>query len=266
MTAAVFEERTDPGQLASALLSASVHVLLLAVLIFGVRWQNRPPEAVQVELWELPPPATEAPRPVPVPRVEPPAVVKPEPVPPKPEIVEQKAPPPKPVPKVPPKVEPKPPPPKPVAKVEPKPVPKPEPLKPRVDDTQKRMREEAAREQASLAVAHEQQRLKDLAAREAASVESSALASWKEKVALHIRGRIRIEVAQAVSGNPDAIFMVTILPSYEVLKISKVKSSGNAAYDDEVERAILRASPLPRPDKPELFSRELRLTFRPKDR
>jgi colicin import membrane protein len=265
MTAAVFEERTDPGQLASALLSAAVHVLLLAVLIFGVRWQSRPPEAVQVELWEPPPPAVEAPRPVPVPKVEPPAVVKPEPVPPKPEIVEQKAEKVKPVPKPPAKAEPKVEP-KPVAKVEPKPVPKPEPLKPKVDDTQRRIREQLAREQASLAVDRERQMLKDMAAREAASVESSALAGWKEKVALHIRSRIRIEVAQAVNGNPEAIFLVTILPSYEVLKISKVKSSGNAAYDDEVERSILRASPLPRPDKPELFSRELRLTFHPKDR
>jgi colicin import membrane protein len=264
---AVIVDREEGGELASAMLSAAVHVLLLAVLIFGVRWQSRPPESVAVELWEPPPPAAEAPRPAPVPKIEPPAVVKPEPVPPKPEIVEKKAPPPppKPVAKAEPKVEPKPPPPKPAAKVEPKPVPKPEPLKPRVDET-RRFQEQLAREQNSLAVDRERQLLKDLAAREVASAESSALAGWKEKVALHIRGRIRIEVAQAVTGNPEAVYLVTILPSYEVLKISKVKSSGNAAYDDEVERAILRASPLPRPDKPELFSRELRLTFHPKDR
>jgi colicin import membrane protein len=262
---AVIVNREEGGELASALLSAVVHVLLLAVLIFGVRWQNRPPETVAVELWEPPPPApvVEPPKPAPAPKVEPAPPPKPEPVIPKPEIIE-KAPPPKPAPKAPPKVEPKPPP-KPVAKVEPKPVPKPEPLKPRVDET-RRFQEQLAREQNSLAVDRERQLLKDLAAREVASAESSALAGWKEKVALHIRGRIRIEVAQAVTGNPEAVYLVTILPSYEVLKISKVKSSGNAAYDDEVERAILRASPLPRPDKPELFSRELRLTFHPKDR
>ena len=69
-----------------------------------------------------------------------------------------------------------------------------------------------------------------------------------------------------LQGNPEAIYIVTILPSYEVLKFSRRKSSGNQAYDDEVERAILKSSPLPRPDKPELFSRELQLTFHPKDR
>jgi hypothetical protein len=32
-----------------------------------------------------------------------------------------------------------------------------------------------------------------------------------------------------------------------------------------VERAILKSSPLPKPDKGELFQRELILTFRPQD-
>jgi colicin import membrane protein len=253
---AIFEERVDPGKLSSAVLAAAVHLALLAVLIFGVRWQNRPAEAVTVELWEPPPPAPVVEPPKPVPTPEPPPVVvkpeaaKPEPVVPKPEIVEKKAPPPKP---------------KPAPKAEPKPVPKAEPLKPRVDETQKRIREELAREQASLAVDQERQQIKDQLAREAASVNARALATWMDKIRLHIRSRINVQIADAVSGNPEAVFNVTLLPSYEVLKISKLKSSGNKAYDDEVERAILKASPLPRPDKPELFSRELHLTFHPKD-
>jgi colicin import membrane protein len=257
-SAAVFEERIDPGKLSSALLAAAVHLLLLAVLVFGVRWQNRPPEAVSVELWEPPPPApvVEAPKPEPKPEPKPPPVVvkpeavKPEPVVPKPEIVEKKAPPPKP---------------KPVPKAAPKPVPKAEPFKPRVDQTQKRIREELAREQASLAIDRERQQIKDQLAREAASINARALATWMDKIRIHIRNRINVQIADAVPGNPEAVFNVTLLPSYEVLRISKLKSSGNKAYDDEVERAILKASPLPRPDRPELFSRELHLTFRPKD-
>lgn len=255
-SAAVFEERIDPGKLSSALLAAAVHLALLAVLVFGVRWQNRPPEAVSVELWEPPPPApvVEAPKPVPTPEPPPvvvkPEAVKPEPVIPKPEIVEKKAPPPKP---------------KPVPKAEPKPVPKAEPFKPRVDQTQKRIREELAREQASLAFDHARQQIKDQLAREAASINARALATWIDKIRIHIRNRINVQIADAVPGNPEAVFNVTLLPSYEVLRISKLKSSGNKAYDDEVERAILKASPLPRPDRPELFSRELHLTFRPKD-
>jgi len=37
------------------------------------------------------------------------------------------------------------------------------------------------------------------------------------------------------------------------------------AYDDAVQRAILKSSPLPRPDRPELFQRNLTLKFRPQD-
>jgi colicin import membrane protein len=135
-----------------------------------------------------------------------------------------------------------------------------------VDETKKRLNELLAREQASLAIDRERQQIRDQVSRDAASANASALATWKEKVAFHIRSRIREDVAKAVQGNPEAIYIVTILPSYEVLKFSRLKSSGNPAYDDEVERAILKASPLPRPDKPELFSRELRMTFHPKDR
>ena len=53
----MFDERIDPGRISSFVLAAAVHLALFAVLVFGVRWQNRPPEAVQVELWSEPPPA-----------------------------------------------------------------------------------------------------------------------------------------------------------------------------------------------------------------
>jgi colicin import membrane protein len=56
------------------------------------------------------------------------------------------------------------------------------------------------------------------------------------------------------------------LPTGEVLTIRLVKSSGNSAYDAAVERAILKSSPLPLPPSRDLFSRELKLTFRPHDK
>src|SRR5262249_52616986 len=78
----------EPSGLAPAALSATVHLVLLAVLVFGLHWQTRHPDAVQVELWSQIPEVEPSP-----PRVEP----KPEPkVEPKPEVkpapkVEQKA-------------------------------------------------------------------------------------------------------------------------------------------------------------------------------
>jgi colicin import membrane protein len=263
MTAAVFEERVDPGRTSSAVLSLIVHLALLGVLIFGVRWQNRPTEVVSVELWEPPAPVVkpEPPKPVeppkPEPRVEAPPPPKPEPKVEKPEIVEKAAPPkPKPAPK-------------PELKVEKKPQPKPElkpaPLKPKVDETQQRMREQLMREQAALAMERERDQIQAQLARERMAGDTRALQGWVGKIQSQIKARIFKPVADAVPGNPQAVFMVTLLPTCEVLEVKKIQSSGNLAYDEEVERAIHKASPLPKPDKTEVFERRLRLTFRPKD-
>jgi colicin import membrane protein len=69
-----------------------------------------------------------------------------------------------------------------------------------------------------------------------------------------------------VPGNPEAIFDITILPTGEVLTVRKRQSSGHAGYDDAVERAILKSSPLPQPDDRSVFQRQLELTFHPQDR
>ena len=259
MSAAVFEERSDPGQVASALLAAAVHGVLLLVLIFGVRWQNRPPEAVQVELWTEPA-AVQAPvpeEPKPLPKVEPAPpppqpVAKPEPVIQKPEIAEKKAATPKPAPKPAPKVEPR-----------PKPEPPKAAVKPRDEEAQREIQKQLAREQDLLAINRESQQIKDQLARELSAGNDKARADWVDKIRAKIRANIVLP--PDLQGNPEAQFLVTLLPNGEVLTRKLAKSSGHRGYDDAVERAILKSSPLPKPDKPELFSRELRLTFRPRD-
>jgi colicin import membrane protein len=115
-------------------------------------------------------------------------------------------------------------------------------------------------------VERERQQIREQLAKEAGAATSKALATWMGKIQTHIKSRINKDIADTVPGNPASVFMVTLLPNCEVLKITLQKSGGNKAYDDEVERAILRASPLPKPDKVEVFDRELRLTFRPKDK
>jgi colicin import membrane protein len=248
MSAAVFQQREDPGYSSSIALSLAVHALLLAVIFLGVRFQSHAPDTVTVELWEPPQPAAvPRPPPPPQPRVEPqPPPPKPEPRIEKPQIVEKPAPKPKPVPK--PEVKPEP----------PKPKPKPDDRR----QFQREVREQLAQEQA----AAQERQLKELLAREQAAASSRALATWTDKIRAKIRSKIPVQVAQAVAGNPEAIYDVTLLPTGEVLSAKMRQSSGNKPYDEAVERAILGASPLPKPEPQSLFQRQLELRFRPQDK
>ena len=62
-------------------------------------------------------------------------------------------------------------------------------------------------------------------------------------------------------------FDVVLIPGGEVLTVKLARSSGVAVYDSAVERAILKASPLPLPPDPAAFPefRELHLKIRPKE-
>lgn len=229
MSAAVFGERVEAGYSGSFALSLAIHALLLAVLFLGVRWQSHPPQIVSVELWE--PPQSVAEPPKPLPRLEP---APPEPKIEKPEIVEKPAPKPKP-------------------EVKPKPKP---------DDRafKRELREQLAREQS----AAQERQMKELIAREQASARSRAMAGWVDKIRAKIRGNILLP--PDLAGNPEAIFEVTLLPTGEVLNHKLKKSSGHRGYDDAIERAILKSSPLPKPDQASLFERQLELHFRPQDK
>ena len=241
-------ERYELGLAPSAALAAAVHLLLLAILVFGVRWQSRPPESVMVELWQPPAPLVEAPR------AEPPPAPRPEPrvEPPKPDIAVKALPPPKAVMKQEPK-------PKPEVKPEPKAK---APTPPR-EDVQKRLREELAREQQALSVERERQGIKEQLQREQASAHAKAQADYIGRIVVKIRGNIVLP--PDIKGNPEAIFDVVQLPTGEVLSAKLRKSSGHRGYDDAVERAILKSSPLPKADAG-LFSRQLELKFRPLDK
>jgi colicin import membrane protein len=255
----LFRERPQPGYARSIALALVVHLVLIAVLFFGVRFQNSTPEAVSVELWDVPAPPRVAEPPPPPPKVEP----KPEPPPPpkpevkpepqvqKPEIVEKAVPKPKPKPE-----------PKPEPKPKPKPKPEAKPKPPARDlEFERRMREELAQEQA----AAEERRVRDQLAREQAAASSRALATWDGKIRAKIRGNIRSFIVDQVQGNPQAVYHVTLLPTGEVLTVTMMKSSGNKAYDEEVQRAIRASSPLPKPEPASLFRRDLELKFRPQD-
>jgi colicin import membrane protein len=246
------------GKRVSIALAVMVHLLLAGFLFYGVRWQTKATDVVEVELVRAvaepaavatqPPPVAVPPAPTseppaPVPKLEP----KPAPPPPKPDIAIKE------------KEKPKPPP-----KVEPKPVPPPkvEP-KPRVDPFQEQLKRETEqltqRKQADSAA----QELTQMKAAQAATARSKAVADYLGKIRGKIRGNI--VVPPEIKGNPEAVFDVTQLPSGEIVTVRLKRSSGHAALDAAIERAILKSNPLPKPEPADLFSRSLELRFRPLD-
>lgn len=103
---------------------------------------------------------------------------------------------------------------------------------------------------------------------------NQAEAAARLKTIEDYRGRIRnkiqgyLRLPPNLSGNPEVVYQVRLLPDGEVLRLTLVKSSGQPAYDRQVELAILRASPLPLPPDRELanaFRDDLILKFRPYD-
>jgi colicin import membrane protein len=273
----VFALRSREEAWAGALTFA-VHLALLALLVFGVSWQQQKIDTGAVaELWrELPAAAPSRDDPPPPPEVK-------------------SAPPP------PPAVKPEPPPPQPKAEV--KPPPKPEPA-PKADITLKEKQEQERRTKAQAALeadkkkrAEENARAAELEkkkkaeaealkARQTAEAEAKRIAVEqqvaRDKIAAQeaaaakrevdkylagIQAKVRrlVLIPPSVQGNPEAEVVVTLLPGGEVLNVRVKKSSGSPAYDEAVERAVRRAQPFEVPAG-EVFQRNFReftMAFRP---
>ena len=287
------------GQWPALALAIGVHVVFIAVLVFSLRWQNRKPEPVTAELY-APPTRTAAVEPVETkPPPAPPPAPAPAPAPPEPAPQPKPLPPPpKAVPKPEPKVE------KPdtrAADIARKAREDEERRKRERDVREKaerekveREREERARREAEqreaerkkqadqrrLAEARDRQQreadaLKAQAEREQvaraaqqraqadAAANSRAEADYIRRIQAKIKGNVVLP--PELPGNPEAVFEVVQLPTGEIIDAVLRKSSGMRAYDDAVQRAIIKSSPLPRPDKPDLFHRTLTLKFRPLD-
>ncbi len=258
-----------------------MHLLFIALLVFGVNWQKKvEPQANIVELWtNLQPQAkpVEAPPPPPPP-----------PPPPEPEVR--------------PKVQPVEPP-KPVAKPE---VAKPDIAMKEKAVKDKAVKEKAEKEKAEkekaeqVKVEKERRALEDKQ-REAVKREVESQAAQKQQAADAQRMAKEQEDAQrrmteqaaaarkslvdkykkAISdkirryvvlppnmqGNAEAEFDVVLLPDGNPLGVKLKRTSGNTAYDNAVERAIIKAQPLPLPPDPAMFKefRELNLKFRPQE-
>ncbi|GAO35801.1 hypothetical protein SCT_1193 [Sulfuricella sp. T08] len=255
-------ERKDPGRKWAIALAVLVHLIFAAVLVFGVNWQTKEASPVMAELWS----SVSAPAPKVVPKPEPEPVTRPEP---KPQ--------PKPVPKL----------------EQPKPVKADIELKDKEKEKEKKRKEEEKKKaEAEKKKAEAEKKLKEQAlkvqhamleaeqitlnkqreAAEAARQQAAAQAASQRlmndaigRISSHIRRFI--VMPPDIVGNPQAEFEVSLIPTGEVLNVKLTRSSGNPAYDNAVERAIRKASPLPLPTDPSLIGRfrELKLKFRPNE-
>jgi colicin import membrane protein len=281
------------GRWTALLLALLVNLVFVGVLVFSVTWRNQPVEAISAELYAPPAKAPEPPKPEP-PKPEPPRPEPPKPEPPKPEPKPEppKPEPPKPEPKVD-KPDPR------EVEIALKARQEQERRKREEAEREKKKAAEEKRladekkkaEEKRLAEARERQQretqaLIDQAEREAktraeadakarveaearlraqaeAAARAKAEADWIRRIQSKVRGNVILP--PDIPGNPEAIFEVVQLPTGEILDVQLRRSSGVRAYDEAVQRAILKSSPLPRPDRPEMFQRVLTLKFRPLD-
>lgn len=259
--------REEPGKWGSLILTVCIHGALALLLFYGVQWQTRPPEPVQVDLVRSlpplqPPPVIKPPEPAPEQQPAPKEVEPPPPLK-KPDIVL-----PKPIEKPPKKEKPPVEQPKPVEKPQPKPVEKPQPAaKPQIDPRVL----EAQRQSDLLNLDLDRARRKDQAQTNArnkadtdsatAQINARAREAWIAAISQKVGGLLSADIPP---GSPQPKFIIELLPTGEVGAVHLKDTSGNKALDDAMERAIKKASPLPMPTRPEVFDRNLQFVFKPR--
>ncbi|MEQ1590930.1 MAG: cell envelope integrity protein TolA [Thiobacillaceae bacterium] len=261
-------------------LALIVHGVFFLLLVFGVSWQTQHPATapVMVDLWQALPAPTPAPVMTPTPPPEPP----PQPVAKAPRIEEQ------PTPKAP--------------DIALKKMAEQKKIKQAQEDERHALADAAREETEKLKKLHdrkmaedklrdarkkiedqdlqrrlmeeelasETRQLKQMASSAASSKRMAEVAGivgdYKDKVSAKVRGNTRLP--ENLKGNPQVKCQVRLLPTGEVLDVKVVQSSGNPAYDDAVERAIRKSSPLPLPEDKDAraaFVPEVILVHRPKE-
>ncbi|MHB8742828.1 MAG: cell envelope integrity protein TolA [Sulfuricaulis sp.] len=99
------------------------------------------------------------------------------------------------------------------------------------------------------------------------SAHAAQVASEVDKYTALIKQQVNRSWNRPV-GEPQGLkclVHVSLTPSGEVLSVTVVRSSGDAAFDRSVEYAVYKAAPLPLPEDPSLFDnfREIEFWFNP---
>ncbi|MRW94332.1 cell envelope integrity protein TolA [Duganella sp. FT80W] len=284
----------------SITLAVAMHAVLLLFLWIGVSWQNNDPVEVQAEIWDMkvqeaaptPPPQPEPepePQPQPVEKAPPPPPVEAPPVPKEdPEIALQRI-------KKKKQEE--------AEKLKQEKLEQAR-LQKEEDDRLAKLEAKKKAEQKAKDDAAQEQREKDLAeqkaqkkaaaeklakekaekvarekafAAEMSRITGSAAKGSTGTAAQSTGGRVDGGYAAAIkakiksnlvySSEDDSLtasYVITQLPTGEIIGVRKVKGSGSTAYDNAIENAIAKSSPLPK-KKDGTVERELTLDFKLKE-
>jgi colicin import membrane protein len=244
MSAAVYSETYKIPAGALALL---VHGVFFALLYFSFGWQMKPPQGMVVDIWDaLPSEVDEQP------------VVQQQPQPEKPQITNPKY-------EVAPAAPPR-------ADIEVKKTRKVKEDKNKFENSAAKKLAEKKAEQAERRMEELERQTQARAQAQRKAQEAAAVAAGKvrDEYMGKIGAKIRrfIVLPPGVDMNIKAEFNVTLLPGGDILNVSLVKTSGNEVYDNNVERAIWKARPLPLPPAEQnMFNkfRDLRLKFIPSE-
>jgi colicin import membrane protein len=259
----------------AGMLALSVHAVLFIAMVVSINWKaaHPPMHITEVELWDNLPTKVAKPiavKPPPPPEVkEPPKPVEPKPVEPPPNPVEEKPEP------APPKVD-----------IELENTKKEEALKKKIEAEKKKaeLEKKAAIEKLKKEMLEDvpkpkqtddaDKKLKELqdamlddkpaSAQQASTVPPSLISEFTEKIKAKIRGNVNKTLCG--DGNPELRFDISLLPTGDLSGPPKlVKSSGNTACDDAVERAIMASEPFPLPEDSAAKAqfKNLKLKFKP---
>jgi colicin import membrane protein len=132
-------------------------------------------------------------------------------------------------------------------------------------------REREAAEKRASEQAEQQRRQRqaesELQAQLAAEAEANAAraAGLLEQYIRMIENRIKQNWDRPLSARPgiDCVVNVVQLPTGDVMSAQVASCNGDDAVRRSIERAVMEASPLPKPPNPALFQRNLRVNFKP---
>jgi len=133
-------------------------------------------------------------------------------------------------------------------------------------ETERKLVEQELARQAQEELDAEENQLRGALQKQQARVSRQArlVGEFQDRIRSKIVGYARLP--HNLTGNPEVVFNVALLPNGEVVRVVLLRGSGQPGYDQEMERAILKASPLPLPNERDVaavFRDGLILKFRP---